>query len=47
MAKHIIGQSIYQGIVMMIVYFAGTKMLIAEIDNTQMQSNFFCVKNFS
>ena len=37
MRKHIIGQSIYQIIVMMIVYFAGTTFLIAEIDESQKQ----------
>jgi len=42
MAKHIIGQSIYQTIIMFIVYFAGTKFLIAEISDSQKQtdSNF-------
>jgi len=37
MMKHIIGQSIYQMTVMMICYFAGTKFLIAEIDEAQKQ----------
>lgn len=39
MAKHIIGQSIYQTIVMMIVYFSGTTFLIAEIDDQQKQTD--------
>jgi len=39
MAKHIIGQSIYQSIVMFIAYFAGTSFLPAEIDEAQKQAD--------
>jgi len=37
MSKHIVGQAIYQSAVMMIAYFAGTKFLIAEIEENQKQ----------
>jgi len=39
MTKHIVGQSIYQAIVMMVVYFAGTTFLIAEIQESQKQTD--------
>lgn len=39
MGKHIIGQAIYQAAVMMVAYFAGTKFLIAEIDDAQKQTD--------
>jgi hypothetical protein len=41
MAKHIIGQSIFQSIVMFIIYFSGTKFLPAELDDAQKQGMLF------
>lgn len=37
MTKHIVGQAIYQTIVMLVCYFAGTTFLIAELDEAQKQ----------
>lgn len=37
MWKHIIGQGVFQAVVMMVFYFMGTKFLIEELNNDQKQ----------